>query len=541
MSGVPINAYLDANLTKKLESFVINAIPQQTYRSDFNLIYIANIDTSVDENGNLIQTYITSDDSIFLAITNDFGHIDYTNIKTIHVAGAYETDFETTSFYPDPVDLPRFANYYEGNEVPVGGGILNVAFCPFGVNKVELLNGDIVHVYGNGKIKITTEQRGFKGYQQIPKVDRILSNGYYKIIKLAIYSRYSEFQRRKYSLNLFSPTMKFHSESIEGQLPITEERLLGYFTNDVTHDDNTGYKFIKNHKDSSLFLCDVTSGRQSLLTGIGDMVKVTKTGFIDLSNLGANIGDEFSIHMNVLLESYAPRGTILFEAGYGVTDSGYQTHKITLWVNNAGELCFNTQYNDEFQNTKHKIDLQKEHIITFTIENQKFDEEDDDEYVVFIHLNGSQIWPSSEMLTKTQKTYLWRAKEAWRVYNDVCMKLPAPHPVQGGVDAKQVCVKKLLAETGFVTYENVMKVYELYLKRPVASNVDLDEIKIGSSDETTIEKMFFGQDSEKDLLDDEYYMEGQFSEIAVFSPGLSKDEIEQIHLLNIIRIPTIML
>jgi len=102
MSGVPINAYLDANLTKKLESFVINAIPQQTYRSDFNLIYIANIDTSVDENGNLIQTYITSDDSIFLAITNDFGHIDYTNIKTIHVAGAYETDFETTSFYPDP-------------------------------------------------------------------------------------------------------------------------------------------------------------------------------------------------------------------------------------------------------------------------------------------------------------------------------------------------------------------------------------------------------------------------------------------------------
>jgi len=539
MTSIPINAYLDANLTRKLESFVITALPQQTYRSDFNLLYIANIDTSMDEDGSLSQVYITSEDSIFLAITNDFGHIDYTNIKTIHVAGAYETDFEVMSYYPEPEDLSKFANYYEGNEVPPGGGTLNVAFCPFGGNKIELLNGDIVHIFGNGSIQITPEQRGFKGYYQIPKVDKILSSGYYKIIKLAIYSRYSEFQRRKYTLNIFSPTMKVNTETIDGQFPLDKDNLIGYWTNILVRDENSGYSFLKDHKTSDLFLCDARKGAQSLLTGIGAMVKYDKYSFLDLSNTGNSLGSEFSIHMGVMINEYSNRGTILFEMGYGLTDSGFQTHKITLWVNPDGELCFNCQYNNEYQNTKFKMELDKEHIVTFTIENQKLDEEDEDEYVAFIHVNSSQVWPEERMLTRDEKTYIWRAKEAWRVYNDVCMKLPTPHPVQGGVDAKSVCAKKLLEESGFVTYDNVMKVYDLYQHRPQASQYDLGDLKIGETEDTSIKRFFVGQDSEKDLLDEEYYFKGQISEIALFSPALSREDIEYLHLLNIIRIPSV--
>ena len=119
------------------------------------------------------------------------------------------------------------------------------------------------------------------------------------------------------------------------------------------------------------------------------------------------------------------------------------------------------------------------------------------------------------------------------------MKLPAPHPVQGGIDAKEVCAKKLLEESGFVTYENIIKIYDLYLKRPRATKSDLVDIKIGSSDDTTIEKFYAGQDSEKDVFDDEYYMEGQFAEIVVFSPSLTKEEIDYIQLLNITRISTV--
>jgi hypothetical protein len=143
------------------------------------------------------------------------------------------------------------------------------------------------------------------------------------------------------------------------------------------------------------------------------------------------------------------------------------------------------------------------------------------------------------MLSPTEKIYLWRAMEAYRTYTEVCMLLPAPDPINGGLDAKDVCAKKLLQESGFITIDNLVNVYELYLNRPRAGKADLQDIVIGSEENTTIKKVFVGQDSKKDLVDEEYYMDGQYAEIAIFSPSLKRDEIEQIHLVNIIKSQTV--
>ena len=125
--------------------------------------------------------------------------------------------------------------------------------------------------------------------------------------------------------------------------------------------------------------------------------------------------------------------------------------------------------------------------------------------------------------------------EAFRTYSEVCMLLPSPHPINGGLDAKDVCAKKLLHESGFLTLDSLLNVYELYLNRPIPVSADLNDIVLGSDDNTTIKKVFFGQDSEKDIFDSEYYFDGSFSEIALLSPGLKKDEIEKIHLINITK------
>ena len=535
-----ISAYLDFELTQKLESFVINALPQQSYMSDFNLIYIANIEMS-EENGIRTQEKVISGDSFFLAITNEYGHIDFDIVKTVHVAGVIESDFETIEYYPSLELMPKFANFYEGKEVPAGGGFLQIAICPFGVNKVELLNGDIVHVYGNGKIKITAEQRGFKGYKQIPKINEILGNNYFKILKLAIYSRYRKYSYRKYSINLFSPSMQFIQEPIEGQLELTNEKIKFYSNAEMITDSQSGLNFIINKKDDSLSPVEATKGFDSILYGIKDMIKVERHGFIDLSTYGQSIGSEFSIHMNVVISKYASKGTILFDMGYGLTSVGYQTHKITLWLDKDGILCYNNQYSDEWVSTGFTLKKGFEHTITYTVENQRYDVEDDDEFTTFIHVNGKQIWPENKMITKTEKIYLWRAMEAYRTYNEVCMLLPAPDPINGGLDAKDVCAKKLLQESGFITLENMAGVYELYLQRPRAHDADLKDVIIGNEENTTIKKIFFGQDSEKDVFDGEYYFDGQFSEILIFSPGLGREEIESLHLLNTMRSESVRL
>ena len=538
MVSEKINAYLDFELTKKLESFVINALPEQTYRSDFNMMYIANIDITEEDNIRY-QASVTSEDTFFISINNDLGHIDFDIIKTIHIAGVLESDFEVMDYYPAAGEISKFANFYEGNEVPPGGGYLHIAICPFGVNKVELLNGDIIHIYGTGKYRITTLQRGFKGYSQIPKVPEILSNDFFKILKLAIYTRYIEYSHRKYTLNLFSPTMTVVQKEIEGQIPIDDPRLIFYNKASVTVDAATDSTYIVDDKSGAETLSSFTTGEESILHGIGNMIRVQKHGFIDLSEYADSIGDEFSIHMNVVVNNYANRGSVLFELGYGVTNVGFQTHHITLWLNKDGYVMYNTQYSDEWVNTGFQLKTDFEHTITFTVENQKYDADDDNEYMSFIHINGKQIWPEKNMLSPTEKIYLWRSMEAFRTYTDVCMKLPAPDPINGGLDAKMVCAKKLLHESGFITLDNMLGVYELYLRRPKANDADLNEIIIGSEENTMVKKMFFGQDSEKDIFDDQYYFDGQFAEIAIFSPALKRDEIEMAHLLNIIRSETV--
>lgn len=523
---------MDSELTMKLESFVITALQKRSKQSDFNMLYLANIEIT-EEDGVRKQIAITSQDSIFLAIHNDFGQIDFDLIKTIHVPGALRSDFEDMSYYPSSENMKYFANFYEGQEVPADGGYLHVAICPFGPNIIELLNGDEIQIFGTGKVAISGIQRGFKGYANIPKIPKILSSDYFKILKLAIYTRYTDYQHRKYLLNVFSPTMDVAEEPIVGQLPISDPKIISYSTN-RTSTNALGDVFLMNEKDNLAYPARITQGNVSNLYGIGKMVQVDLEGFIDLSAIGDTLGDEFSVHLNVSINQYSHRGTILFEMGYGLTQVGFQTHHITLWLDKSGELRFNGQYSDEHIGTGFFVSTEMEHAITLTVENQKFDEVDDDEYMFFIHVDGKQIWPEKDMLTPTEKIYLWRGKEAYRTLTEVCAMLPAPHPLSGGLDAQGVCAKKLLLESGFITIEKLKDVYQMYLDRPRASKADLGTIKLNSEENTTIKKFFIGQDSEKDTFDSEYYLEGQFSEILV-TKALTREEIELVHLLNIIR------
>lgn len=534
MEKMKINAYLDSELTRQLEALVINALPEQSYMSDFNMLYLANIDIK-DSNGTQTQLSVECDDTFFLSILNDFNHIDYRVIKTIHVADVYESDFETMEYYPSAGNMHLFANYHEGNPIPQGGGVLNVAFSPFGVNKIEMLNGDILHIYGNGSVKVTSEMIGFKGYKQIPKVTKILSNESMKIVKLAIYTRYNEYIHRKYAINIFSPTMRILDEEIDGQMPIDDDRILMYARDTFVVDGDNNYIGIEDLKRSVLLPGEVKPGVKSNLYGVEHIVDIDKHGFIDASGIAENIGNTFSIHVVNTIHEFAEKGTVIFEAGYGITEAGGQTHHLTLFVRKDGSLCYNGQYSDEWISTGYIVKKDMENIYTLTVENQKYDVDDEDEVMIFIHVNGKQVWPDKQMYSRTEKIYIWRAMEAYRTYTDVCMKLPAPHPVNGGLDAKTVCAKKLLHESGFVTLENLMSVYKLYLNRPRPSDADPKNVLFGSEENTTIKKLFFGQDSEKDIFDNEYCMNGGFSEIAVFSPSLERDEIENLHLMNILK------
>ena len=533
MTRLNINAYLDFELTHKLEAMVINALPENAYQSDFNMLYLANIEIE-DVDGVQKQTAVECDDTFFLSVVNGFNNIDYSMVKTIHVADIYESDYEVMSFYPAHDIMDKFANYYEGKPIPAGGGILNIAYSPFGTNKIEMINGDILHIYGNGAIRVTEEMIGFKGYKEIPRVDKLLSRDNLKIVKLAIYSRYKEYSQQEYTLNIFSPSMRIIQEEIEGQTPLSDDRIKFYMRGDLR--DRPGLPSAPfDEKNGQFISADVSQGISSNLSGVDRTMRVAADGFIDASYIGDQLGSEFSVHAVFTIEEYSPKGSVVFEMGYGVTQAGFQTHHITLFVTASGELKYNSRYSDEWINTGIIVKTGMENIVTFTIENQKFAEEDDNEFVTFVHLNGKQIWPEARMYSRTEKIYIWRAMEAYRTFNEVCMKLPAPHPVSGGFDAKEVCARKLLHESGFITLDNLGSVYKLYLARPRPSKADLDDIVLNSTPETTIEKFFFGQDSEKDLLDTEYYLNGSFSEVAVFSPSLSPKEINGLHMMNILK------
>ncbi len=539
MEKMKINAYLDFELTRKLEALVINSLPEQSYQSDFNMVYIANVDVHDNDDGTQTQTAVECDDTFFISIVNDFNNIDYRMVKIVHAADVYESDYEVMEYYPASGNMHMFSNYHAGNPIPSGGGMLNVAFSPFGVNKIEMINGQVLHLYGNGVVPVTTDMIGLKGYKQIPKVTKILSNDTFKIIKLALYTRYQEYTHRKYAINIFSPTMRIFEEEIQGQFSLDEERMTLYIRDKYVKDNEGNYVGLEDLKNNVVIPAEVLPGIKSNLTGIDNIISINRHGFIDASSAGPSLINDFSVHTISLIKEFAPRGTIIFEMGYGITPSGYQTHHITLFAKEDGSLCYNGQYSDEWINTGYILSKNMENLITFTLENQKFDEADQNENVVFIHVNGKQIWPSKPMYTKTEKIYIWRAMEAYRTYTEVCMKLPAPHPVNGGLDAKTVCAKKLLQESGFITTENLVSAYELYLNRPRPSAADPKDIMFGSEENMTIKKVFFGQDSEKDIFDEEYCLDGGFSEIILFSPSLERNEIEDMHLLNILKTTTV--
>jgi len=539
MEKLQLNSYMDAELTRKLEGFVINALPDQAYRSDFNMLYIANIEIQEDEDGKKYQVAVETADTFLMSITNDFGYIDYRPIKTVHAAGVFESDFETMEFTPRDEDLDHYATYHKLNPIPEGGGYINVAISPFGVTIVEMLNGEEITLFGNGRFKVTAAMKGFKRYKQIPKVSKILSNDNLKILKIALYTRYDEFMHRQYSLNIFSPTMKIVKDYVEGQYTLDDERIKLYIRDGFQLKDGK-IKGLINRVNNETIPAEAEIGFDSNIYDIDKTIRINRFGYIDASVIGEQLKGDFSIHFIATINDLNPqKGSILLDCGYGLNDTGYQTHHLTLWINPDGNLCYNGKYADEWIDTGYQVKLGLENIFTVTVENQKFEKDAEDEYVIFIHVNGKQIWPKEEMLTKTEKIYVWRAMEAYRTYNEVCAQLPAPHPINGGLDARTICAKKLLHESGFITLDNLYSVYQLYLKRPQPSKADPTGFIFGDNDKTTIKRVMFGQDSEKDQYDPLYYLDGSFSEIVVFQPSLGKKEIEALHMLNILRCATV--
>lgn len=538
MEKLEINSYLDFELTRKLEALVVNALPEKTFMSDFNMLYIANIDIT-DVDGVKSQVSAECDDTFFLSIVNDFGNIDYRPIKTIHVAGVLESDYEVMEFTPQDYELGNYANYHKNHPIPSGGGYMEVAISPFGVTKIEMINGDVISLYGNGRVRVEDRMIGFKKYKQIPKVTKILSNENLKILKLALYTRYNEQMHRRYSINIFSPSMRIVNEPITGQFTIDNESIRMYIKDAVERNSDGNIYGVHDFKENKRLPAEVSIGNESGIYDIDNTLRVGRAGFIDASEYGRYLVDDFTIHTIATIYEYSTKGTVIFELGYGLTDSDFQTHHLTLWVGEDGHLRYNGQYSNEWIDTGYIVKKNMENIFTLTVENQKYDEDDDDEYVIFIHVNGKQVWPEQEMYTKTEKIYIWRAMEAYRTYNEVCMTLPAPHPVSGGIDAKSVCAKKLLHESGFITLENLYSVYQLYLNRPRPSKADPTGFKFGDDENTEIKRVMFGQDSEKDLQDSEYYMDGSFTEAVIFQPSLNRDEIENLHLLNILRCSTV--
>jgi len=205
MISVPMEVFLDYSLRKKVDAIVINANQIRSQQSDLNVFFLTN--KFKVENNKLVSKKIVTDTTFFIRFIDETGDLNFRMIKSAHMGNVIESDFETMSFYPS--DVSQYANYYEGNEVPEEGGWLYFAYCPFGENHIELLNGDVIKTCGGvGKVFITKEQRGFKGYKQIPKVPALFEMGPYKILKLVIHTQWEPYSPQMYSVNLFAPDMK---------------------------------------------------------------------------------------------------------------------------------------------------------------------------------------------------------------------------------------------------------------------------------------------------------------------------------------------
>jgi len=536
MISIPMEVYLDYSLRYKAESIVINANKIRSQQSDLNVFFLTNSFKIVEDK--LQSKKITTNSTFFIRFTDESGEINTKNIKSAHFGNIIESDFEVMSFYPDKEDMANYANYYKDNEVPEEGGWLYFAYSPFGANIIELLNGDIITLCGGeGRIKITKAQGGLKGYKQIPKVPEIFNMGSYKILKLVIHTKWEPYSPQAYSVNLFAPDMKEEVEAAYTTIDIDKDFLV-YFKADEYKAGSHGL-LLKNIAEGEYnlpFNAGMKSG--SPITGISKHLLFNKSSYIDLGKYGKQLVNDFTVHMNFAINKYAEKGTVLFEGAYGIDTYGNQTHHLTIFLNKDGHICYNGKYNDEVIDTKVKVPLNTYSTLTFTNANTKLTEDDDDEYAGFIFYNGRQIWPKETYLNPGEKEILVRAYKAYKTYRGVCLNLEINTSTMSEVDAKGVCIKKLLKESGFVKLEVLEQVYNLWLRRPKITPVDLGTILIGSEDKTTIKEFMVGQDTYKDILDEAYYFDGEIYDFALINRALTRDEIGKINLFNSLGYPS---
>jgi hypothetical protein len=529
MLEIPMEVYLDYSLRKKIDTIVINANEIKTQQSDVNVFYITN-GFKVKDDGAIVNHYLKTPNTFFIRFIDEAGDINFRMIKSAHFGNIIESDFETTSFYPSNPE--EYANYYEGKEVPPEGDWLYFAYCPFGENHIELLNGEIIKTCGGiGKVWITPEQRGFKGYKQVPKIDKLFEIGPYKILKLVIATQWEKHGPQSYSVNIFAPSYEEVEEELSYQIKINDDIL--FYTKADAVIKGSNYIALKNfgpRKGYAYYNGEQRDG--SPLKNLDKHIYLEKNGYINVSSFTSRIKDTFSLVLNFSVYEYARKGTILFEGAYGIDAAGNQTHHLTLWLNSNGELCYNSKYNDEAINTKAKVEKNTFNTLIFVWSNVKLVDNDPDMYMGFIFLNGKQIWPKETLLNPDEKLVLKKGYEVFQTYTNVCLKLETNMAIAGALDAKSVCIKKLLKESGFVNVETLNMVYSLYLKRPQPTSVDVgSEFSFGSDDKTIISPAYIGQDAYRDLLDSEYYFNGEIYDIAIIGRDLTRDEVNQLNLV----------
>jgi len=534
MVSTPMEMFLDYSLRHKIDSIVINANEIRSQQSDLNVFFITN--KFKKENDHLISNKLTTETTFFIRFTDEAGDINFKMIKSAHFGNIIESDFETMSFYP--TEMSDYANYYKGNEVPDEGGWLYFAYCPFGTNIIELLNGDVVKFCGGeGKIFITKEQGGLKGYKQIPKVSELFAMGPYKILKLVIHSKWEPYAPQAYSMDLFAPDMKEVADQDYKTISIDNDFLV-YIRADKYKAGDT-QPLLENLVEKKYDIpFNASIADDSPIVGITKHLSFNKSSYINLQTYSQKLKDEFTIHMNFAVNSYADKGTILFEGAYGIDSYGNQTHHLTIFLDHNGFICYNAQYNDEHINTQVKVDLNTYTTLTFVNANTKILKEDDNEYAGFIFYNGRQIWPKETYLNPDEKEILVRAYKAYQTYTKVCLNLEINSSSVGAIDAKSICIKKLLKESGFVNTDLLQQVYNLWLRRPKPTSVDLGIIEIGKSDNTIIQKFMVGQDSYEDMLDNEYYFDGEIYDFALINRALTRSEIDKVALFNAIGYPS---
>ena len=528
-NSIPLEMYLDFSLRKKVDSIFINANKITTQQSDFNIFYLANT-FKPNENEEIVSNKITTDDTFFLKFIDEAGLINAQMIKAAWFANIVESDYPTMKF--SPTDIENYANYHKGNPVPKEGGWLYFAYCPFGTNIIEFLDGSTHKFCGDiGKIWITEKQGGLKRYVQIPKIKEVFSmQSGTKILKLAIHTKWEKYAPKKYSMVLFAPDFKIKQDEVYETLPLNDD-VMFYSTADNYKVDNGLYLENLAPRGGKVPV-NAKQKEDSPLQGIDHHLEITKSSYIDLTSIAKDIAKGFAFHINFTQTGFSQKETMLFEVAYG-----QDTHHITVGTDGNGFIVFNGKFNDERIDTKVKIEPGMFYTITYVLDNVKLLKNENNAYVSFIFLNGKQIWPKETLLNPDEKEILLKAYDVYETYRNVCMKLDYKMETLSVLDAKQICIKKLLKESGFIDIEVLSNIYQLFLNRPKPTSIDLGKIELGTG-EAIINKFVVGQDAYLDILDDAYYFEGAIYDMALFKRALTRTEVDKINLFNSLGFPT---